>query len=290
MAWIEWCEGSMIQASWREASGQPEFHGVYNDFTDPGHKDPRDFTGDWKNTKLINRAIDIDVLYGHYRQVKWENVNALTYIAKHIFEMMDINMNFARMFPNLKTAHIPLSVNLDKFSFRDRTKTHGKNIAFVHHLWGAKGLPLALQVLKKLVNQDKEWKLFIVGDWSSEAWHPRYITHIIKEMGLEDNVIIRDRVKSVDIFLEEMDYVFSSSYKEAFSLIIGEGMAKGLKPIVHNWQGARDIWTDKYVWTTIDEAVEMCLGDYNSQEYREFVNRYSHVNEYQMADNLIFNL
>jgi glycosyltransferase involved in cell wall biosynthesis len=291
VTWIEWCEGSMIHASEREADGQQAWHkGMYNDFNDPSHKTPVDFIGNWKNTKLINRAIDIDVWYPQYPQVSWGNVNALTYIAKHIFELMDKNMDFSKQYPNLKVMHIPLSVDMDALSFNDKTKSHGKNIAFINHLWGGKGVPLALQIIKKLVDIDPEWKLYIVGNWNNEQWFRAYIYHIIKEMGLGDNVLISDRVPDVNVFLDNMDYTLSTSYKEAFSLITAEAMAKGLKPVIHNWMGAHDIWGKEWVYNTIDEAVSMFLNNYNSQEYRDFVSQYDKRFEIEKADNLIHSL
>jgi len=290
ITWIEWCEGSMIHASYRKSNNELCFKGLYNDFVDPSHRNPIDFNGDWLKTKLINRAIDIDVWYPQFHQVSWENVDSLTYIAKHIFEIMNSKMDFQKNFPNLKIKHIPLSVDTEKFTFRDRTKTHGKNIAFVNHLWGGKGIPLAIQIIRKLVDLSPDWKLFIVGDWCNEQWLQGYIRHIISEMDLKNNIIIQDRVPDVNIFLEEMDYTLSTSYKEAFSLITAEAMSKGLKPVIHNWMGAKDIWNPKWIWNTIDEAVNLFTEEYNSEEYREYVLRYDKKFEIENADNLIFEL
>jgi glycosyltransferase involved in cell wall biosynthesis len=288
VTWIEWCEGSMIHASERESDGSQEWtKGGYNDFDDPSHRTPIDFIGNWNNTKLINRAIDIDVWFAQYPQVKWENVNGLTYVAKHIFEMMDKRMDFQNRYPKLQIKHIPLSIDFEAWSFKDRTKTHGKNIAFINHLWSGKGIPLALQILAKLVALDKEWKLWLVGDWSNEPWFRGYIDYIIKEMGLDENVIIQYRVVDVNSFLDNMDYSLSTSYKESFSLITAESMAKGLKPVIHNWQGSRDVWGEQWVYNTIDEAVNMFLDNYNSNEYREFVSRYDKKYEIQKSDELI---
>lgn len=288
--WVEWCEGSIIHASLRKADGTDFARGVFDDLNDPGHKNPINFVGDWDQAKIINRAIDIDVWYPQYHQVKWGNVNALTYIAKHIFKMMDANVDFSNQYPNLVTRHIPLSIDLDSFAFKDRTHKHGKNIAFINHLWTGKGIPLALQIIKKLSLIDPEWKLHIVGDWSNEHWFKGYISYIIGEMKLQDNVSIQYRVPDVNEFLDNMDYSLSTSHKEAFSLITAESMAKGLKPVIHNWQGSRDIWDDRWIFNTIDEAVEMFLGDYNSKEYREFVSRYDKHTEIEAAENLINSL
>ena len=290
--WIEWCETAIAQAADRQVTEQNKntFNGIFDDFIDPAHQHPINFIGDWKNTKLINRAIDIDAYYGHYRNVQWQNVDHLVFIAKHIQQMVMADECMKGKYPNLQIHHIPLSIDLSEWTYKDRTKNHGKNIAFVHHLWAGKGIVQGLQAFKKVIDKDPEFKLHIVGDWSSEAWFPFYVKHLIKELKLEDKITFERRVFSVDKFLDDMDYVMVASFKEAFSLITAEGMAKGLKPLIHNWIGAKDIWPIKYVWTTIDEFVEMVFGDYSSEEYREYVKKYDWQNEYQPADNIILNL
>jgi hypothetical protein len=49
-------------------------------------------------------------------------------------------------------------------------------------------------------------------------------------------------------------------------------MCKGLKPIIHAFYGAYDIWDTKYIWNTLDEAIKMVLNsDYNPFEYRKYI-------------------
>ena len=73
-------------------------------------------------------------------------------------------------------------------------------------------------------------------------------------------------------FLEDMNYAICFSKKETFSYAIAEGMCKGLKPIIHDFYGAEDIWDKKYIWDTIDEAIKMTINDdYNPYEYRKYI-------------------
>lgn len=284
VTWVEWCEGSAVQAAQRKG----EFKGMYDDFTDPQHKTPIDWSGDWSNTKLIIRPIDIDVHYGHFRGVDWNNVDHVVFIAKHIQEMMMNDPAMKDRYPELPVHHIPLSIDLTEWTYKDRTKTRGKNIAFVNHLWSGKGIPFALQVMKKVVDKDPEFKLHFVGSWSNEFWLPDYVKHMIQELKLTENIEFHPRVPVVDNFLQEMDYTLSTSYKEAFSLITAEGMAKGIKPVIHNWKGSKDIWPEKFIFNTVDEAAEMILNDeYSSEEYAEYVKRYDWKQECERADTLL---
>jgi len=282
--WIEWCEGTIVQASARKG-GINEFNEVrLQHIIQPARNDY-----DWSKAKIINRMIDIDVYYGHYRAVQWQNVDHLAYIARHIYDIADKEMNFKDRFPNLKTTHIPLSINLNEYNFRKRDGSV-KKLAWINHIWTGKGLPTMLQAFKALCVADptSKWELHIAGYWSNEQWLRPYINHIISEMGLVDQVKIYDWIPNVNDFLESFDYVVSSSFKEAFSLIAAESMAKGIKMLTHNWLGAKDIWPESCVWTTIDEFVAKILAnDYNSEYYRELASKYDKKYEIKAANKLM---
>jgi hypothetical protein len=269
--YIEWCETSAQQAS----EGEGDFEGVYDHEGVRGERE-KQYSGhfSWKGKPMFIRPIDIDVYYGHFRGIKWENVTALLYIAKHIGELLNRNFTYP---PNLKQYHVPLSVKLDDWKFRERDGT-GKQIAWINHNWSGKGLPLMLQAFDKLIRftNDKTWHLHIVSNGqSNEYWFFEYCLQWIKSRGLEANVTWHDAVPNVDEFLDDKDYLISSSYKEAFALILAEAMAKGIKALTHNWWGAEDIWPKEMVWETVDEFPIKMMQNYDSNVYRKLAEQYS---------------
>jgi glycosyltransferase involved in cell wall biosynthesis len=51
-----------------------------------------------------------------------------------------------------------------------------------------------------------------------------------------------------------------------------QSMAKGIKPVIHNFVGAKAIYSSKYVWNTIEEAVRIFEdNNYCSIEYLQFI-------------------
>ena len=73
-----------------------------------------------------------------------------------------------------------------------------------------------------------------------------------------------------------IDFIMSTSMKECMSLPLVEGMAKGIKPIIHNWWGADELYGKEYVWNSIDEILPSLEGNYDSNKYRQFIaNNYS---------------
>ena len=71
--------------------------------------------------------------------------------------------------------------------------------------------------------------------------------------------------------LEDKNYILSTSVLEGNPLGVMEGMARGLKPLIHNFVGAK-LQFGKYIWNTIDEAVNMIKSnEYSSNEYRKYI-------------------
>ena len=273
---VEWCEGAAQEAS----LGERDYEGVYDHAGVRGEPE-KQYTGhfNWKGKPLYIRPIDIDVYYGHFRNVHWENVTGLIYIAPHIKELLMEGITYP---DTLKIDFVPLSVDVNEWTYRERDGT-GKQIAWINHNWSAKGLPLMIQALKKLVDytKDPEWVLHIVeNERSTEWWLHRYIKEQIKMLGLESNVRWHDSVPSIDQFLDDKDYLVSSSHKEAFSLILAEAMAKGIKAVTHSWWGADKLWPKEMVWYTIDEfPIKLVLGAYDSEKYRALAESYSSEKE-----------
>jgi glycosyltransferase involved in cell wall biosynthesis len=98
-----------------------------------------------------------------------------------------------------------------------------------------------------------------------------------KGMGLENSIVFDGWQDDMNKWLEDKNYVISTSVLESQHLSIMEAMAKGIKPIIHNFVGAKQVYEKKYVWSTIGQAVNMVVSeDYCSEDYRWFVNdRYS---------------
>ena len=185
----------------------------------------------WKNKKIVVRPVDIEVYANQYRYVNWSNVTHLVYMAKHIWEFMDYEFDFSG-FPHLKIRHIPLTIDLNKWKF-DYRDGKGKDIAVIGKMWHAKSPEMIPQFLHLLIERtgDRGWKVHLRGDMLKgvHSWQPRYMYHIVRELGLEDNFIFyTDRVRSIDEWLEDKNFLITFEQKAAFSLTVAEAMAKGI--------------------------------------------------------------
>ena len=136
---------------------------------------------------------------------------------------------------------------------------------------GSKGVELLCQVIYETVKRDPEYTFEIVGT-QVEAWSKRYFEEFIKRNGLENNVKRIQRVEDVNEWMEGIDYILSTSMKECQSLPLLEAMAKGVKPVIHHWWDASELYPEKFIFQTPKQAVDIIMNDdYNSNEYYKFV-------------------
>lgn len=273
----EWVEGAAQQLSRRKG----HFDDVYDHegMIGPQHAV---HSGDWSwpNAKIFMRGIDIDLHMGHFRGVSWENVGALMYIAPHFRDIIMDGMTYP---PNLRLEETNLSVKLDEWTYRDRPCGTGRNIAWINENWSAKQLGLAYIALAKLIEKsgDRTWRLHVVSNGhSNEHWLFRYQEHLMKTLGIEDNVVKYDSVPSIDSFLEDKDFLWQTSAKEGFSLIMGEAMAKGLHVYSLNWESSTAIWGFTPICDTPEQlASKTMLDTYDSAFFRGLAETHSHDKE-----------
>ena len=209
---------------------------------------------------IIVRAHDIDLWVGHYRSVNWKWVNHLVFVGPYMKEHFLPNMGLT---DNIKVHLIPHGINTDKFTYRERSV--GNKIAWIGNINHAKNLELALQVLA----ENPGYELHVVGSGLG-SWEAAYVEEFLKR-NPHLKFFHQDRVDNINQFLEDKDFILLTSSKEAFSFAIGEGMAKGIKPLIHGFAGAELVWPEEYIWNKVSDVKLMLEGPYNSKKYRQYI-------------------
>lgn len=230
-------------------------------------------TPDWDNNrkpKIVVRAIDWDVWCGFVptSQQYVDFVDKVICIAPHIERFMRTQAEFGD-----KLHVIRPGVNVDRFSFRaDRL---GYNVAMVTgDIWMMKNAMEGLTVFNSLVRRYPElpWKLHWRGQLAD---HARYMQHaidyFIDSRRLKDRVVLYPPVNDMNEWYEQMDFILHPSIKEAFCYAIGEAMTKGIKPVIYDWLGSKDIWPRECIYQTVDEAIDIFMGPRTPEVYRQFI-------------------
>jgi glycosyltransferase involved in cell wall biosynthesis len=155
-------------------------------------------------------------------------------------------------------------VSLENWTYKERT--HGKKIAMVGFLNMKKGFPLALQILYAL---PEEYTLHIAGGLQQGEVIDYLAYHAVG--ALKDRILWYKHVDNINGWLEDKNYLLSTAISEGCPNNVIEAMAKGIKPVVHSWPGAKEQFGD--VFDTINEAIEMILpgSPYRPEVYRQLI-------------------
>ena len=122
----------------------------------------------------------------------------------------------------------------------------------------------------------QDYELHFLGGLQCEAtW--LYMENIAQTLKRKFYVTQRIDKSEVDHWLEDKNYLLCSSITEGNPNNVIEAMAKGIKPIVHNYPDA-----DNQFGSMMSPKAE-----YNSKEYREIVEKKFGLNSYKELRKLI---
>jgi len=215
-------------------------------------------------------------------RINWSVVDDIVFVAYNVR-----NTAFSNK-PDLSKVRnivIPNGLDLKKYRFNSRKK--GTKLAFAGHLNYKKNPMLMIQILKKLVDLDGNFTLHWAGDIQDDRiW--RYLNHILNDMDISKNFVFDGWIEDMNEWLEDKNYFISTSIHEGYGVAIMEAMAKGIKPVIHNFYIATEFYPRDFLFNTVDEAVHMVISDeYDSSKYRAFVEKYSLENQLKKINSIL---
>ncbi|MDA8442037.1 MAG: glycosyltransferase [Peptococcaceae bacterium] len=226
--------------------------------------------------KLICRCHSFEAFTPAPTQVNWQAVDALIFVAESI---KNVVLNKVSIDP-ARISIIPSGIPSDMYTYRPRQA--GYNLAYVGYINYKKGPMLLLHTFKAIVDRDNRYKLYIAGTFQDER-DVLYFNQMTQELKLENNLIFQGWQNNLDEWLEDKNYILCTSILESQNLSVMQAMSKGIKPIIHNFVGAKAIYPTQLIWNTIEEAVAMVTSaDYHTQAYRDFI-----VNNYELSRQLL---
>lgn len=251
ICWFEWCDDLIIYASKLEIA---------------------------REKRIVCRLHSYEAFTNYIHEVNWSNVNKVIFVAEHI---KNIVFEQVESLKKDQTIVISNGIDISKYTYRSRQK--GFNIAYVGYINYKKGPMLLLHTFKAIYDVDCRYKLFIAGKFQDYRFK-LYFDQLINEMSLGNNVMFDGWQDDIDKWLDDKNYILSTSVLESQHLSLMEAMSKGIKPVIHNFVGAKSIYKKEYIWNTIDEAIKQIKSDeYDSEEYRSFImEKYS--SERQIAE------
>ncbi|HHI02309.1 MAG TPA: glycosyltransferase [candidate division Zixibacteria bacterium] len=220
------------------------------------------------NFLLVSNIRSYEIFFDEsMSSIAWDKVDGLIFVADHVRQIA--NEKWQNRLSTIPQTTIYNCVELDKYRF-DK-KSPGKNIGYVGYLNAKKGIELLLQCINEAVKIDPAYCFHIAGEFQGERFE-HYTRHLVLEMDLERNIVYHGWVKDIPAFLNDMNYIISTSPWEGCPNNIIEAMACGVKPLIHNWPGASDIFPENLIFSTIDEFISILKSsDYDSSMYRDYV-------------------
>jgi glycosyltransferase involved in cell wall biosynthesis len=237
-SWFEWCDNLVVEAS----------------------KLP-------KVCRLICRLHRYELFTSMPSQVDWSKVDNLIITAHHVKDTL--KMRIPDIDERVNVQIIYNGVNLKRFAYRERKK--GFNIAYIGYLNFRKNPSLLLQCMRYLVDREPRYVLHVAGSYQNMECE-LYIDQMVDNLDLRDNIVLYGWIDDVNNWLEDKHFILSTSIHEGCPFGIMEAMATGLKPLIHNFYAAEELYPRKYIFNTIDEFVDMVTSDeYDPAEYRKYI-------------------
>jgi polysaccharide pyruvyl transferase CsaB len=219
-----------------------------------------------KDKKVICRLHGYEVFTDLPTQINWSVVDQLIFVAKH--KQQIFNQKFKIQFQ--PQTILRNGVNTNKFTIAEN-KQNTKRLVLLGHINFRKGLPLLLQFYHELLRHDPEYYLYIRGDFQDHRLEVAALT-MINELSLSNKLEFVDWVDDLNTWLADKSHILSFSLEESFHYAIGNGMAAGMKPVIHAWNESREIWPNRFVFKDLSEFLQLVMEDsYNPEEYRKWV-------------------
>lgn len=219
--------------------------------------------------QVILRLHSYEAFTQYLNYIKWSSITDLIFIADHIKDIVlekypTIKSNVDRMYviPN----------GIDENRFKQRKRKNKKDLAYLGFLNFKKDPVLLFTAFTELLKIDPEYKLHIAGAFQEERYE-LYLKQMQKENPLlKKQIIFHGWVEKPEEWLKDKSHIVCTSVLESQGKGIMEAMAMGIKPVVHNFVGAKKIYPAKYIWNTAQEFCKMILmGKYKPSEYRNFI-------------------
>ena len=215
--------------------------------------------------------------YEYYTQfpdlLDWKKVDHVVCVNRFFAANLETRIN--------KSVHLVYNgIDTSKWDFEERTS--GNKIAIVGYVNQKKNFPLALQILAAL---PQEYSLHIAGDYQDMQ-----VVDYILNLGrtLEREIYLDGEIPNINSWLEDKNYLLSCAISEGNPNNVLEAMAKGIKPVVHNWPGSEDQIPPDLRFSTVAEATQIIRDKkYESNRYKSIIDMFHGENQFKAIHKLI---
>jgi glycosyltransferase involved in cell wall biosynthesis len=220
--------------------------------------------------KCVIRLHSIEALQTPFPgQIDWSRVDRLITVGEDITELLLSNTPSIADHP--RPIVIPNGIDMDRFAPGQGDR---HVIGWAGHLEPKKNPMLLLQLAHTLHRADPRFVVHVAGAFT-DLRTARYVRRFMGSLGLGGVVRFDGVVQDMPAWYANKGVLLSTSMYESFGMNIGEAMAVGAFPVVHDFPGADRLWPEECLFASIDDAVAL-IRSARPGLYREWVrDRYS---------------
>lgn len=211
---------------------------------------------------LIIRLHHQEIGLHFLEKINWVNVDKIIFICQNNMRL------FLEKFPHLSNKSILIYNLFDCTAFDSPKLPKAEfNLGFIGTAPRRKAPHLAVDILLKLKQIDSRYTLFIKGkhpweyDWlwrnKEERQYFETLYSQINNSKYANSIVFDPHGNDVPLWFSKIGFLLSTSEHEGSHQSVAEGMASGAIPVIRNWEGAELLYPEKFVFSTVDEAVHL---------------------------------
>jgi glycosyltransferase involved in cell wall biosynthesis len=186
-------------------------------------------------------------------QVDWGRVAALVTVGEDIAAL--VRERFPAVAAAGRMAVVPNGIDLARF--RPGAEAPDPfQVAWVGHVEPKKNPMLLLQVAHEVRRQDPRFRFHVAGG-VTDLRTLRYLHRMVPLLGLEGAIRFHGPVVDMPAWYADKGVLLSTTMYESFGLNIGEAMAVGAFPVVHDFPGAELLWPAECLFASVGEAAAL---------------------------------
>lgn len=195
-------------------------------------------------------------------EADWEAIDHISFVSEHTRRKA---LEVFNGFPLEKTSVIPNYLDDAKFTPRKKTGEARYTLGILGVTPKSKRLDRAIDLLEALLMEDDRYCLRIKGkhpfDYGWLLNRPdelSYYQHVFERINscpkLRYKVIFDPPGDDVNDWFSLIGFILSPSDHESFHMAVGEGMLTGAIPVVWDWEGASEVWGNRWLVRSLEGA------------------------------------
>ncbi|MGB5106852.1 MAG: glycosyltransferase [Candidatus Zixiibacteriota bacterium] len=206
-------------------------------------------------TKVVCRLTGTEVLDVDWQRCRWEGFDAIVTSNRAseavVFDCVD------RLESMTQYTLLPPAVSVSPFNVTKKRAT--KSIAYLGALSLKNNSLALLDILTAVVARDKEYKLFVIGEFASTSLRIHF-EHALAARELAQNIEFHERPENLAAWFEDKSFILSTSLTAGNEAETVLAMSFGVQPIVVNHFGAEYVTGDECLANSVSECVERILS------------------------------